>query len=82
MVDLIAEKVIRIEDLPAHSDFTPRKDLPVRVPKEPLNYDPKYLDEEFLRQDLKPLQIVSPEGPSFHVDGNLIQWQKFQFRIR
>jgi hypothetical protein len=35
-----------------------------------------------LRQDLKPLQVVQPEGPSFIVtDGNLVQWQKWSFRI-
>jgi primary-amine oxidase len=35
-----------------------------------------------LRQDLKPLQVVQPEGPSFVVtDGNLVQWQKWSFRI-
>ncbi|XVF43932.1 hypothetical protein PTKIN_Ptkin02bG0080700 [Pterospermum kingtungense] len=26
--------------------------------------------------DVKPLQIIRPEGPSFHVNGNFIEWQK------
>jgi primary-amine oxidase len=34
-----------------------------------------------LRTDLKPIVITQPEGPSFTVDGNLIRWQKWQFRI-
>jgi primary-amine oxidase len=34
-----------------------------------------------LRTDLKPLTITQPEGPSFTVDGNLVQWQKWSLRV-
>lgn len=34
-----------------------------------------------LRTDLKPLEIVQPEGPSFEVDGHQVRWQKWSFRI-
>lgn len=35
-----------------------------------------------VRRDLKPLQVVQPEGPSFTVtDENLVQWQKWRFRV-
>ncbi|RPB26295.1 hypothetical protein L211DRAFT_781996 [Terfezia boudieri ATCC MYA-4762] len=34
-----------------------------------------------LRQDLKPLNVHQPEGASFHVTGNLVQWQKWRFRV-
>ena len=34
-----------------------------------------------LRTDLKPLEIMQPEGPSFTVDGNLVQWQKWSLRV-
>jgi primary-amine oxidase len=33
------------------------------------------------RTGLKPLDIVQPEGPSFTVDGNLVQWQQWSFRV-
>jgi primary-amine oxidase len=33
------------------------------------------------RTDLKPIEITQPEGPSFTVDGNLVQWQKWQLRV-
>jgi len=33
------------------------------------------------RTDVKPLEITQPEGPSFIVEGNLVRWQKWQFRI-
>ena len=38
-------------------------------------------DNEPLRTDLKPIHITQPEGPSFTVSGNLIQWQKWALRI-
>ena len=33
------------------------------------------------RQDLKPLEIVQAEGPSFSLDGRLLSWQKWQMRV-
>jgi primary-amine oxidase len=38
-------------------------------------------DQPRMRTDLKPISITQPEGPSFTVDGNLVQWQKWRFRI-
>ena len=34
-----------------------------------------------LRDDLQPLEITQPEGPSFTVDGNLVRWQRWQLRV-
>ena len=33
------------------------------------------------RTDLKPIEIIQPEGPSFSVSGNLVEWQKWKFRV-
>ena len=33
------------------------------------------------RTDLRPLEIEQKEGPSFMVEGNLVRWQKWQFRL-
>ena len=33
------------------------------------------------REDLKPLDIVQPEGVSFTLDGHLLSWQKWQMRV-
>ena len=38
-------------------------------------------DQPGLRTDLKPISISQPDGPSFTVDGNLVRWQKWQFRM-
>jgi len=43
----------------------------------------RYFAEDNLphRADLKPLAISQPDGPSFTVDGNLVQWQKWSVRL-
>ena len=33
------------------------------------------------RDDVKPIEITQPEGPSFTVDGHHVQWQKWDLRI-
>jgi primary-amine oxidase len=33
------------------------------------------------RQDLKPLEIAQPEGPSFTLDGHRLTWQKWSLRV-
>lgn len=34
-----------------------------------------------MRDDLKPIEITQPEGPSFTVDGNLVRWQRWSLRV-
>ena len=34
-----------------------------------------------MRDDLKPLEITQPEGPSFTVDGNHVEWQRWSLRV-
>ncbi|KAI9831230.1 MAG: hypothetical protein M1819_005158 [Sarea resinae] len=44
-------------------------------------YVPELIGTE-LRADLKPLNVVQPDGPSFKVgSGNLVEWQKWRFRV-
>ena len=51
----------------------------VPIPPKSGSYYPE--DNGPLRTDLKPLEIVQPEGPSFEVDGNLVRWQKWSLRV-
>jgi primary-amine oxidase len=47
----------------------------------PSEYIPELLPEG-TRKDLKPLNVVQPEGPSFRVtDDSLVEWQKWRFRV-
>lgn len=33
------------------------------------------------RDDIKPLQVVQPEGVSFKMNGNVLEWQKWSMHI-
>ena len=46
----------------------------------PAEYVPELLSKP-MRNDIKPLNVTQPEGPSFQIDGALIQWQKWRFRL-
>ena len=67
-VDLTERRVIRIDD---------EGDVP--VPEQHGNYG---LDVQGpARTSLKPIEITQPEGPSFSVDGGLVQWENWKFRV-
>jgi primary-amine oxidase len=68
VVDLNKMQIIRIED---HGCL--------EIPPEPGEYAQAFIPN--LRQDIKPLHITQPEGPSFTVDGYWVKWQKWQFRV-
>lgn len=47
----------------------------------PAEYVPELLPGG-VRKDLRPLTVLQPEGPSFAIsDSNLIEWQKWRFRV-
>ena len=68
VVDLNKMVVIRIEDLGV-----------VPVPPDPGEYEASFQPD--MRQDIKPLHITQPDGPSFEVNGHHIRWQKWDLRI-
>ncbi len=68
VVDLYKLEVVRIEEYP----IVPR-------PPQPANWAREYIPE--MRKDLKPIEITQPEGVSFKVDGNEVEWQKWKFRV-
>ena len=68
VLDLRAMKVIRIED-----------DGETPIPEAPGNYTADAVGA--FRDDVRPLEIVQPEGPSFELDGWALRWQKWQLRI-
>ena len=69
IVDLIEGRVIAMED----------DGRLVPIPKKQYNYDSASLAPA--RTDLRPLEIVQPDGPSFTVDGWKVSWQDWEFRI-
>ncbi|KAK8170183.1 copper amine oxidase [Phyllosticta citrichinensis] len=74
-------EVIRIDTLPTGADNTLKPFGPVKI--YPAN---EYIPEaQNLRTDIKPLQVVQPEGASFTVEhqgpSTVINWQKWNFRV-
>ncbi|SJM62574.1 primary-amine oxidase [Gulosibacter sp. 10] len=68
LVNLTERRVVKVED---------EGDVP--VPMEHGNYG---LDAQGpARTSLKPIDISMPEGPSFSVDGGLVQWENWKFRV-
>lgn len=55
-------------------------------PKESWDFLPDLMmqkpgDNFKLRDDVKPLHVVQPEGVSFTVDGHVLEWQKWKMHI-
>ncbi len=67
-IDVTHDRVIRVED---HGV--------VPFPPESGAYDHESVGP--LREDLAPIEITQPKGPSFEVDGYAVRWQKWRFRI-
>ncbi|MDG3006129.1 primary-amine oxidase [Paludisphaera mucosa] len=68
VVDLNTMEVIRIED---HGRWP--------LPPGEANYAASRMPR--FRDDIRPLEIVQPEGPSFEVEGYQVAWQKWKFVI-
>lgn len=57
-------------------EFEDRRLVPL-PPADPLrNYTAGETRGGVDRSDIKPLQIIQPEGPSFRVNGHFVEWQK------
>ncbi|KAH7150663.1 copper amine oxidase-like protein [Fusarium sp. MPI-SDFR-AT-0072] len=81
VVDAEEGRIIRIDQLPTGADNLPsNKKYEIPPPNEYLsNY-------QQLRADLKPLNVIQPEGASFTIaedfeSSHLVQWQKWRFRV-
>ncbi len=67
-IDLIENRVIGIED---------EGDVP--VPSGSGDYRSEAVGPA--RTSLKPIEISQPEGPSFRVDGSLVEWEGWSMRV-
>ena len=69
IVDLAEMRVLRVEDHGVRP-----------APTASGRYRPEAIGAP-LRDDLRPLEIVQPQGPSFTVDRWQVRWQRWRFRI-
>ena len=75
-------KVTRIDILPTGADNTIKEPSTYKI-QPPNEYIP---EAQTLRTDLKPLNVIQPEGASFQVSnfseqGHSITWQKWSFKV-
>ena len=68
IVDLTEGRVAHLQD-----------DGEVALPSESGRYDAEH--QPRWREDLQPIAITQPEGPSFRVDGYAVEWQGFALRL-
>lgn len=78
VVDTVTMKVTRIDYMPTGRDSKARETKPWAFIK-PNEYVPEALN---VRKDLKPLQVVQPQGTSYSIDSdNVLKWQKWHIRV-
>ena len=70
VVDLNTMELLELEDVD-----------PGPAPHVMGEYDPRLIPGLHPRQDIKPLDITQPDGPSFKLDGNRLEWQKWSMRL-
>ena len=74
VVDLNSMEVLRIED---NGGVDEPNVMGEYVPR----HIPEGLRSASRREPLKSLHITQPDGPSFTLDGNLLQWQNWSLRV-
>ncbi|MCY7288655.1 MAG: primary-amine oxidase [Cryobacterium sp.] len=74
VIDVNTMDLLEVED-----SFTvePPKGMGEYVP----HLVPQSIRDRSKRPPLAPLEIVQPDGPSFTVDGNLVEWQNWSLRV-
>ncbi|PWY84418.1 copper amine oxidase [Aspergillus eucalypticola CBS 122712] len=77
--DVHKRELVRMDYLPGGVDMQTTETQPWK-PVETIQYAHDLLQEP-LRTDLKPYIVQQPQGPSFNVDGNVVSWQKWRFRV-
>ena len=68
VIDLNRKELVRVEDYGV-----------VPLPPEPGNWAREYVKET--RTGLKPVEVTQPEGTSFTLNGNELNWQKWSLRV-
>ncbi|TWP36596.1 primary-amine oxidase [Leekyejoonella antrihumi] len=68
-IDLVDKQVIEVVD-----------DKVMPIPHEEGNFDDAAATGP-ARTSLRPIEITQPDGPSFSVDGNVVEWENWRFRV-
>jgi primary-amine oxidase len=64
-----------------NADKNPDPEVQRWNPIPAVEYATNLLGPSTFRTDLKPLQVLQPEGPSFQVSGRQVLWQMWKFSL-
>jgi primary-amine oxidase len=79
-----------VEGLSIHIDLTNAKIVKIidndeEVQQKKFNYKQelllKHQEGYKIRENFKPIEVIQPEGPSWSVNGNEVEWQNWKFRV-
>ncbi|KAM0417119.1 hypothetical protein ACHAPT_012895 [Fusarium lateritium] len=73
VADTEREEILAVDIRTVNGQRTP-------FPREQHNYLPEFIGQDY-RYDLKPIHITQPEGVSFHMNGNEIEWAGLKMHI-
>jgi primary-amine oxidase len=74
VVDTEREEVLRVDVRRVDGKRVP-------VPKKSHNFLPQFIQDDYLTDRLKPLDITQPRGVSFTMNGNELSWAGFHMHI-
>jgi len=74
VVDTEKEEVLTVDVRYVNGERT-------KVPLMEHNYMPEFIQDSFISDTLKPINITQPEGVSFHMNGNEISWAGYKMHI-
>lgn len=85
IIDMTTKKLVKTDYYPMTLDLRDTGEEPAKGGLKPTNpVEPEYLPELQKgppRGTTKPLQVVQPDGASFHVYGRTVWWEKWRFFI-
>ena len=74
VVDTEREEVLRVDSRRVNGKRVP-------VPKKSHNFLPQFIQDGYITDRLKPLDITQPTGVSFEMNGNQLSWAGFHMHI-
>lgn len=74
IADTETEEVLSVDIQTVNGERTP-------FPKQQHNYLPEHIGNGYKFDVLKPIEIIQPQGPSFRMTGNEIEWANLKLHI-
>ncbi|KAI0529816.1 copper amine oxidase [Xylaria digitata] len=74
-------ELVELQKLPMSTGNEVDEETQPWDPVKPVEYSAGILGDDSFRKDLKPLQVIQPQGPSFKTFGRRVEWQKWSLTL-